>query len=323
MAVALALTARSGLAVHPDVPDRLSGLRVEGDLAVLLPAVEQPVVLVLARNARLVAGARDDVLAHRVGQPLGHEPHRVVIDPADRAIAVQRQLPALPQHLLNRIHQLLHQRNAARRLEPCATARSQVAFGRLLVRLGDDFGDHALLRLAPQKLTQLLQHLGTPPQKTQRPGGHQTLHQHHPQLPVRAVVALGLRCEPDRVLLGPAFVERAGHRQPPRALAGPRLPHLDAQIRQRFADVVQQRADEDRIGPVVALRVDDLGATVARQKVAAAQHQRVVHRLERVGEQPADVGMVVRLRGRHQLHELGVALDRRQQIPLEHRLGQA
>ena len=137
---------------------------------------------------------------------------------------------------------------------------------------------------------------------------------------VGAIVAQRLGRELDQVFGITASVgqlyQAAGHWRPAQRLGHLGGTPLHAQIRQGFGDVVQQRGEEHDIGPDVALLVDLLDGGPGRQQMAIAPgHGRQGH-LQRMRQQPADVRMVVRFGRRHQLHELGVPVDGRQQIAL-------
>ena len=98
------------------MPDGLAAGRVELDRAVVLPGVEQPVVLCVARHA-FIGLVCLDVLSHGISEALGHEPDRPLEHPPCRTVAVQRELCASLEHGPHGLHQQLDERHGLGRGE--------------------------------------------------------------------------------------------------------------------------------------------------------------------------------------------------------------
>ena len=87
---------------------------------------------------------------------------------------------------------------------------------------------------------------------------------------------------------------------------------LDVQVDRDLANVVQQRGVGGPGGPGLGLRGLGLGRGAGREQVGLPQFERVGHDLQTVVQHAARPGMVMRLRGRELLDQLGVAFQRRQ-----------
>ena len=87
-------------------------------------------------------------------------------------------------------------------------------------------------------------------------------------------------------------------------------PLVHVLIHQWFADVVQQRGTEYRIGPYLPLGDDLLGVRALRQQMRAAQAQGMERHLESMGQQATCAGVVMGLRGGQELDVIGVGQQR-------------
>ena len=137
-----------------------------------------------------------------------------------------------------------------------------------------------------------------------------------------SIVAQRLGCELDQILCTSASVSQlhqaTGHRCPAQWLRHLRRTPLDPQIGQRLGDVVQQRGKEHDVCPDIALLIDLLNGGPGRQQMTVTPGHGCQGHLQRVGQQPAHVRVVVGFRGGHELYELCVVSNCGKQISLPH-----
>ena len=288
---------------------------------VVLPCIEQAVVLVGAGHAvgRIRVAAKD-LLANRVGEAFGHEPHRIRADPACPAVPIQGQA-AIGKQLPQGLVESLHERHRCRSHEATAWPLQQIRTGRGLIGPSHDIEQRAGCCAIPaEERHQLRHHAWLTTEKGHRAGRHDALHQDHRQASVGVVVTLRPWRKPDQILGSAHRAEIAGDRQPAPRRSPRAVNELDAQIGHRFAHVVQQRGKDRGVGPEIPLRVDLLGRATTRQEGAVAQPQCRTDHLDGVCRQAAHMGMMVRLAGRQKLDEFEVARDRRRDVARPGRL---
>ncbi|MPM97983.1 hypothetical protein SDC9_145164 [bioreactor metagenome] len=187
------------LALDHDMPDGLACDWIEIDCAIVLPGVEQPVVLVRAGYAsRIVGFVLLDLLADLVGQALGHEVDCAIKDPTCCAIPIQGQDSPLRQHAADCAHQPLDERHCRGGGEALSRAALQVVSYGHLVCLPDDCSKclYALKgagarfgALPAQKGAQRFQDGVFTPQEGQRIGRSNGLQQDQGELLVGQVIA--------------------------------------------------------------------------------------------------------------------------------------